>query len=79
MTGEGVNPKAYPFVDAQLAITILNLVQQAANYKQLKKGVNEATKTLEAMMTSSFMEHLLLQSELSRFRRSNCGGVLVDK
>merc|ERR1719431_1779384 len=25
---------------------ILNLVQQAANYKQLRKGANEATKTL---------------------------------
>ncbi|PWA59824.1 ribosomal protein L7Ae/L30e/S12e/Gadd45 family protein [Artemisia annua] len=42
----GVNPKAYPLADAQLAITILDLVQQAANYKQLKKGANEATKTL---------------------------------
>ena len=40
-TGEGVNPKAYPLADAQLAITILDLVQQAANYKQLKKGANE--------------------------------------
>jgi U4/U6 small nuclear ribonucleoprotein SNU13 len=37
----GVNPKAYPLADAQLAITILDLVQQAANYKQLKKGANE--------------------------------------
>ncbi|KAH1262992.1 NHP2-like protein 1 [Glycine max] len=45
-TGETVNPKAYPLADAQLAITILDLVQQAANYKQLKKGANEATKTL---------------------------------
>ncbi|VVB17033.1 unnamed protein product [Arabis nemorensis] len=45
-TGEAVNPKAYPLADAQLAITILDLVQQAANYKQLKKGANEATKTL---------------------------------
>lgn len=40
-TGETVNPKAYPLADAQLAITILDLVQQAANYKQLKKGANE--------------------------------------
>ncbi|KAL5150366.1 NHP2-like protein 1 [Glycine soja] len=46
MTGETVNPKAYPLADAQLSITILDLVQQAANYKQLKKGANEATKTL---------------------------------
>ncbi|XP_061337745.1 uncharacterized protein LOC133284689 isoform X1 [Gastrolobium bilobum] len=46
MTGEAVNPKAYPLADAQLTLTILDLVQQAANYKQLKKGANEATKTL---------------------------------
>ncbi|CAA3003174.1 NHP2 1, partial [Olea europaea subsp. europaea] len=45
-TGEAVNPKAYPLADAQLTITIMDLVQQAANYKQLKKGANEATKTL---------------------------------
>ncbi|KAF4384397.1 hypothetical protein F8388_004630 [Cannabis sativa] len=51
MPGEEVNPKAYPLADSQLSITILDLVQQAANYKQLKKGANEgfvilATKTL---------------------------------
>lgn len=41
-----VNPKAYPLADPQLSVTILDLIQQAANYKQLKKGANEATKTL---------------------------------
>lgn len=41
-----VNPKAYPLADAPLTAKILNLVQQAANYKQLRKGANEATKTL---------------------------------
>jgi len=41
-----VNPKAYPLADAALSTKILNLVQQAANYQQLKKGANEATKTL---------------------------------
>ncbi|XP_024031009.1 NHP2-like protein 1 isoform X2 [Morus notabilis] len=46
MPGEEVNPKAYPLADAQLTITILDLVQQGANYKQIKKGANEATKTL---------------------------------
>merc|ERR1712086_287028 len=30
----------------QLTVTILDVTQQAANYKQLKKGANEATKTL---------------------------------
>ncbi|CAI5527446.1 unnamed protein product [Closterium sp. Naga37s-1] len=43
---EAVNPKAYPLADAQLTITILDIVQQASNYKQLRKGANEATKTL---------------------------------
>ncbi|XP_075689714.1 NHP2-like protein 1 [Rhinoderma darwinii] len=41
-----VNPKAYPLGDAQMTKTILDLVQQASNYKQLRKGANEATKTL---------------------------------
>jgi U4/U6 small nuclear ribonucleoprotein SNU13 len=41
-----VNPKAFPLADATLTVTILDLTQQAANYKQLKKGANEATKTL---------------------------------
>eukprot|EP00063_Salmo_salar_P083725 XP_014058560.1 PREDICTED: NHP2-like protein 1 [Salmo salar] len=33
-----VNPKAYPLADATLSKTILDLMQQAANYKQLRKG-----------------------------------------
>lgn len=41
-----VNPKAYPLAEPQLTQNILDLVQQAANYKQLRKGANEATKTL---------------------------------
>ncbi|CAD7951069.1 unnamed protein product [Amoebophrya sp. A120] len=38
--------KAYPLASHTLQTSILDLVQQAANYKQLKKGANEATKTL---------------------------------
>mmetsp|Transcript_17333 Transcript_17333/g.29310 ORF Transcript_17333/g.29310 Transcript_17333/m.29310 type:complete len:127 (+) Transcript_17333:108-488(+) len=41
-----VNPKAYPLADSELTVAILDLVQQASGYKQLKKGANEATKTL---------------------------------
>ncbi|KAH9605138.1 hypothetical protein KSS87_015833 [Heliosperma pusillum] len=41
MTGESTNPKAYPLADAQLTITIMDIVQQACQYKQLKKGANE--------------------------------------
>ena len=43
---EGVNPKAVPLASDELNVKILDLVQQAANYKQIKKGANEATKTL---------------------------------
>ncbi|EJD03997.1 snRNP subunit [Fomitiporia mediterranea MF3/22] len=38
--------KAWPLADATLTNQILDLVQQASQYKQLKKGANEATKTL---------------------------------
>ena len=41
-----VNPKAIPLAEAALAQQIMDLVQQAASYKQLRKGANEATKTL---------------------------------
>lgn len=40
-TNEYVNPKAYPLAEPQLTQNILDLVQQAANYKQLRKGANE--------------------------------------
>ncbi|XP_065826773.1 NHP2-like protein 1 [Oscarella lobularis] len=46
MAEEAVNPKAYPLANSQLTVTILDLVQQAMNYKQLKKGANESTKAL---------------------------------
>ncbi|PGH07669.1 ribonucleoprotein-associated protein [Blastomyces parvus] len=40
------NPPAWPLADQALTQTILDLVQQASHYRQLKKGANEATKTL---------------------------------
>lgn len=46
MSDSEVNPKAYPLADPNLTTKILNLVQQANNYNQLKRGANEATKTL---------------------------------
>eukprot|EP01147_Barroeca_monosierra_P010759 gene10759-2846_t len=46
MADDDVNPKAYPLADPSLTTTILDLVKQASDYKQLKKGANEATKTL---------------------------------
>ena len=40
------NPKAFPLADDKLAIQILDLIGQAANYKQLKKGANEGAAPL---------------------------------
>ncbi|KAF2102636.1 ribonucleoprotein-associated protein [Rhizodiscina lignyota] len=37
---------AWPLADAALTQEILDLVQQASHYTQMKKGANEATKTL---------------------------------
>lgn len=41
-----INPKAFPLADAELSGKIMDLVQQASHYKQLRKGANETTKTL---------------------------------
>lgn len=46
MSETEVNPKAYPLADPSLTTKILNLVQQANNNQQLRRGANEATKTL---------------------------------
>jgi U4/U6 small nuclear ribonucleoprotein SNU13 len=37
---------AWPVADQALTQEILDLVQQASQFRQLKKGANEATKTL---------------------------------
>jgi ribosomal protein L7Ae-like RNA K-turn-binding protein len=41
-----MSEKAFPLADADLTVALLDLIQQATNYKQTKKGANEATKTL---------------------------------
>lgn len=51
-----VNPKAYPLADAQLTKTLLDLVQQSCNYKQLRKGANEG----ETALVHSVLEMLCL-------------------
>ena len=38
--------KAFPAAGRDLSKSILELVNQASNHKQLRKGANEATKTL---------------------------------
>lgn len=40
------NPKAFPLADSALTQQILDVIQQSQNLRQLKKGANEATKTL---------------------------------
>merc|ERR1712194_859393 len=44
------DPRAYPMAKDALTTKILNLAQQAVNYKQLKKGANEATKPLKILL-----------------------------
>lgn len=46
MGNDDESSKAHPLAKPDMTVTILDLVQQATNYKQLKKGANEATKTL---------------------------------
>ena len=42
MSGGGeISKKAFPLASADLTVSILDLIQQANNYKQLKKGANE--------------------------------------
>jgi len=42
----GVSSKAFPLADTDLCTKLLDLVAQAAQLRLLKKGANEATKTL---------------------------------
>ncbi|KAK2744164.1 RNA binding protein snu13 [Myotisia sp. PD_48] len=37
---------AWPIADEALTTSLLDIIQQASHYRQLKKGANEATKTL---------------------------------
>ena len=43
---ELINPKAYPIADKDLSLQILDLIELATNYRQVKKGANESTKSL---------------------------------
>ena len=52
MTETHINPKAYPLADEDLNKHILDLVQQAMNYKQLKKGANEGKLFVFIRMTT---------------------------
>eukprot|EP00753_Platysulcus_tardus_P008402 PLAT15957.1.p2 GENE.PLAT15957.1~~PLAT15957.1.p2 ORF type:complete len:142 (-),score=29.62 PLAT15957.1:238-621(-) len=43
---EETNPKAFPLADEETTLAIQDLVLQARNRRQVKKGANEATKAL---------------------------------
>ncbi|GBE82132.1 NHP2/L7aE family protein [Sparassis latifolia] len=46
MTDPSQRAKAWPLAESDLNDQILDLVERASQFKQLKKGANEATKTL---------------------------------
>ena len=41
-----IKSRAFPLADSKHTNSLLDLAQQAQNYKQLKKGANEVTKSL---------------------------------
>ena len=55
--GDEVNPKAYPLADTELTKKLLDLVQQAVNYKQLRKGANEGEQRILSIFKN--VQHLL--------------------
>ncbi|KAK4535442.1 hypothetical protein CDCA_CDCA05G1467 [Cyanidium caldarium] len=40
------DPRAFPLAPADLTVEILDLVRQASQYKQVKKGLNEVLKSM---------------------------------
>lgn len=55
-----MNPKAYPLSGPDLTVTILDLIQQASNYKQLKKGANEGELRGGVLFAVRLPQHSLL-------------------
>ena len=52
---EEVNPKAWPLADATLSQKLLDLIQQAMNYHQLRKGANEGLlSSLKQQLPTNF-------------------------
>ena len=46
-----ISKKAFPLAGPELTVTILEVVQQACNYKQLKKGANEGELLKKRVVT----------------------------
>jgi hypothetical protein len=52
---------AWPIADEALSQQLLDLVQQATNYRQVKKGANEYVHILcPSLPDSCFMDHVTL-------------------
>ena len=66
---EEVNPKAYPLADAHLTKTILDLMQQATNYKQLRKGMILFLPTLSLVNISSIKNDTFARILVDSFRK----------
>ncbi|KAF6231245.1 hypothetical protein HO173_010577 [Letharia columbiana] len=54
---------AWPLAGSSLAQEILDLVQQASHYRQLKKGANEATKTLNRGTSEIIVCHTMYRHQ----------------
>lgn len=75
---------AWPLADEKLSQSLLDLVQQASHYRQLKKGANECTKTLnrgiaEVIVLAADTSPLAIRrfsSNLRKFRLTLTGIVL---
>ncbi|WOH04398.1 hypothetical protein DCAR_0623807 [Daucus carota subsp. sativus] len=63
MSAEIVNPKAYPLADSLITVTIFDLVQEAANYKQLKKGANESQLLNPITLNRGISEFLVMAAD----------------
>ena len=61
-----VNPKAYPLASAELTQTILDLVQQATSYKQLRKGANEGVHECYRISDLFVINHATATKALNR-------------
>jgi hypothetical protein len=64
--GTEVSKKAFPLASADLTVAILDLIQQANNYKQLKKGANEGesrTQCLQSIGHASLTDELGMQRD----------------
>ncbi|CCM00017.1 uncharacterized protein FIBRA_02043 [Fibroporia radiculosa] len=74
--------KAWPLAKPELNDQILDLVERASQFKQLKKGANEATKTLnrgisEIIILTADTEPLEILLHLPLLCEEKVGNILI--